>query len=154
MSEPGVRRDEVRLSSRCKAHPSTAQAGSSRSSQTNWLKPTECVFELVTAVGVQAVTQVNADQVQRTNWKPRQGQAGRHGVAERFVVLPKPGNASGGKDLSSRQAQYVVQDLEIGQPISSTMSSGTAKRIACQNKGVRAFYEKAESNGLCTSGDF
>ena len=46
----------------------------------------------------------------------REGQAGRLGVAERFVVPLKPGNAGGGKGLSSRQTQYVVKDLEIGQP--------------------------------------
>jgi len=45
----------------------------------------------------------------------REGQAGRPGMAERFVVPRKPGNA--GRDLSSRQTQYVVKDLEIGKPI-------------------------------------
>jgi len=40
-------------------------------------------------------------------------------VAERFVLPLKPGNAGGGKDLSSRQTQQVVRDLEIGQPINS-----------------------------------
>ena len=47
----------------------------------------------------------------------REGQAGRPGVAGTFVVPRKPGNAGGGKDLSSRQTQYVVKDLEIGKPI-------------------------------------
>jgi hypothetical protein len=49
----------------------------------------------------------------------REGQAGRPGVAERFVVLMKPGNAGEGRDLSSRQTQYAVRNLEIGQPINS-----------------------------------
>src|SRR5262245_16635488 len=41
----------------------------------------------------------------------REGQAGRCGVAERFVVPLKPGNAGGGRGLSSRQTQYVVRNL-------------------------------------------
>ena len=49
----------------------------------------------------------------------REGQAGRSGVAERFVVPRKPGNAGGGKDLSSRQTQNVAKDMEIGKPINS-----------------------------------
>jgi hypothetical protein len=46
----------------------------------------------------------------------REGQAGRAGVAERLVVLLKPGNAGEGRGLSSRPTQDVVRDLEIGQP--------------------------------------
>ena len=60
----------------------------------------------------------------------REGQAGRLGVAERFVVPLKPGNAGGGKGLSSRQTQYVVKDLEIGQPINSEECSETADGVA------------------------
>ena len=41
----------------------------------------------------------------------REGQAGRPGVAERFVVPLKPGNSVEGRDLSSRQTQYVGKDL-------------------------------------------
>jgi hypothetical protein len=47
----------------------------------------------------------------------REGQAGRPEVAERYAVPLKPGNAVGGN--SSRQTQYAVRDLEIGQPINS-----------------------------------
>jgi hypothetical protein len=60
----------------------------------------------------------------------REGQAGRPGVAERFVVPLKPGNSGGGKDLSSRQTQYVVKDLEIGKPINSENCSETAEGVA------------------------
>ncbi len=154
MSELGVRRDKAAFSSGCKAHPATAPAGSSRSSQggnelaeafgmrvTNWC-----------SARVQAATKVNAEQIsKRTMRRPtrqsfrgrlirlgyraklsaqtlrwdsggsmytrkayatrealwrgqskdqleaREGQAGRHGVAERFVVPLKLGNAGGGK---------------------------------------------------------
>ena len=49
----------------------------------------------------------------------REGQAWRSGVAERFVVPLKRVMPMEGRDLSSRQTQYVVKDLEIGQPINS-----------------------------------
>ena len=41
----------------------------------------------------------------------REGQAGRPGVAERFVVPRKPGNAGGGKGPQFKTAQDVVKDL-------------------------------------------
>ena len=51
----------------------------------------------------------------------REGQAGRFGVAERFVVPRKPGNSCvEGRDLSSRHAKDTARDMEIGQPINST----------------------------------
>ena len=49
----------------------------------------------------------------------REGQAGRPGVAERFAVPVKPGNAGGGKGPQFRTDAYVVKDMEIGQPINS-----------------------------------
>jgi hypothetical protein len=64
----------------------------------------------------------------------REGQAGRPGVAERFVVPLKPGNAGGGKGLSSRQTHYVVKDMEIGQPINSEKCSETADGVARETK--------------------
>jgi len=42
----------------------------------------------------------------------REGQAGRLGAESSHVPL-KPGNAGGGKDLSSRQTQQVVRDLRL-----------------------------------------
>src|SRR5450759_5965780 len=66
----------------------------------------------------------------------REGQAGRPGVAERFVLPLKPGNAGG--DLSSRQTHYVVKDLEIGQPINSEECSETADGVARESEGVKS----------------
>src|SRR6516225_9145334 len=59
----------------------------------------------------------------------RKGQAGRTGVAERPVVPMKPGNAGGGKGLSSRPTQDVVRDLEIGQPSNSEKRSEAADGV-------------------------
>jgi len=69
----------------------------------------------------------------------REGQVGRHGVAERFVLPLRPGNSGGGRDLSSRQTQQVVRDLEIGQPINSENCSETAEGVARESEG-RAGY--------------
>jgi hypothetical protein len=60
----------------------------------------------------------------------REGQAGRPGVAERFVVPRKPVTPVEGRDLSSRQTQYVVKDLEIGKPINSNKCSEAADGVA------------------------
>jgi hypothetical protein len=68
----------------------------------------------------------------------REGQAGRLGVAERFVVPLKPDNAGEGRDLSSRQTKYVVKDLEIGQPINSAECSETADGVARESKSVKS----------------
>jgi len=43
-----------------------------------------------------------------------------------------------GRDLSSRQTQYVVTDLEIGQPINSDLCSETADGVARESKGVES----------------
>ena len=42
-----------------------------------------------------------------------------------------------GRDLSSRQTQYVVKDMEIGQPINSKECSETADGVARESKGVK-----------------
>jgi len=73
----------------------------------------------------------------------REGQAGRLGVAERFVVPLKPGNAGGGKGPQSRQTQYVVKDLEIGQPINS----------ASVQKLQKALHAKAKARSLIREPD-
>ena len=44
----------------------------------------------------------------------REGQAGRLGVAERFVVPLKPGNAGGGKGPQFKTDAIRSEDLEIG----------------------------------------
>src|ERR1035437_2394789 len=43
-----------------------------------------------------------------------------------------------GRDLSSRQTQYVVKDLEIGQPINSDECSETADGVARESEGVKS----------------
>jgi hypothetical protein len=65
----------------------------------------------------------------------REGQAGRLGYAEGFVVPLKPGNAGKGRDLSSRRTQDVVRDLGIGQPINSEECSETADSVARESRG-------------------
>src|SRR6202023_3382269 len=40
-----------------------------------------------------------------------------------------------GRDLSSRRTQYVVRDLEIGQPINSEQRSETADGVARESEG-------------------
>src|SRR6202051_3013382 len=40
-----------------------------------------------------------------------------------------------GRDLSSRQTQQVVRDLEIGQPINSENCSETAEGVARESEG-------------------
>src|SRR5207249_9916473 len=40
-----------------------------------------------------------------------------------------------GRDLSSRRTQYVVRDLEIGQPINSDQCSETAEGVARESEG-------------------
>src|ERR1700680_1755832 len=40
-----------------------------------------------------------------------------------------------GRDLSSRRTQYVVRDLEIGQPINSERCSETAEGVARESEG-------------------
>ncbi len=43
-----------------------------------------------------------------------------------------------GRDLSSRQTQYVVKDREIGQPINSDECSETADGVARESEGVKS----------------
>jgi hypothetical protein len=65
----------------------------------------------------------------------REGQAGRLGYAEGFVVPLKVGNAGKGRDLSSRRTQDVVRDLGIGQPINSEECSEAADGVARESQG-------------------
>jgi len=59
----------------------------------------------------------------------REGQAGALGGGE-VRGTAEAGYAGGGKDLSSRQTQYVVKDLEIGKPINSNKCSEAADGVA------------------------
>src|SRR3981081_3942379 len=53
----------------------------------------------------------------------REGQAGRPGVAERFVVPRKPGNAGGGKGPQFKTDAIRGRTSEIGKPINSNKCS-------------------------------
>ena len=64
----------------------------------------------------------------------REGQAGRPGVAERFAVLLKPGNAGRRKGPPVQTDATVVRDLEIGQPINSENRSETAEALHAKAK--------------------
>jgi hypothetical protein len=44
----------------------------------------------------------------------REGQAGRFGVAERLVVLVKPGNSGGGKEPQFEMSVRSGEEREIG----------------------------------------
>src|SRR5258707_6505836 len=48
-----------------------------------------------------------------------------------------------GRDLSSRQTQYVGKDLEIGQPINSEECSETADGVARESEGVKSCPREA-----------
>src|SRR6266516_1680527 len=55
-----------------------------------------------------------------------------------------------GRDLSSRQMQYVVKDLEIGQPINSASVQKLQK--ALHAKQTREVLSESRMREICTSG--
>jgi hypothetical protein len=55
-----------------------------------------------------------------------------------------------GRDLSSRQAQDVVRDLEIGQPINSEECSDTADGVARERR--REVLSESRMREICMSG--
>ena len=65
----------------------------------------------------------------------REGQAGRLGVAERFVVPMKPGNAGGGKGPQFKTDARRGEGQEIGQPINSENCSETADGVTRESEG-------------------
>jgi hypothetical protein len=65
----------------------------------------------------------------------REGQAGRCGVAERLVVLRKPGNAGGGKGPQFKIDAISGKGQEIGQPINSIKSSETTDGVTRKSEG-------------------
>ena len=65
----------------------------------------------------------------------REGEAGRRGETERFVVPLKPENAGGGKGPQFKtDARRGEGPGEIGQPINSAKGSETADGVARQTK--------------------
>jgi len=80
----------------------------------------------------------------------REGQAGRPGVAERFVVPRKPGTPVEGRDLSSRQTQYVVKDLgDVGN-----LSNSNTMFRSCRWRYTRRreVLSRAGCGEICLSG--
>src|ERR1019366_983448 len=65
----------------------------------------------------------------------REGQAGRLGVTERPVVLPKPGNAGGGKGPWFKTDATSMKGQEIGKPIHSDKCSETADGVTRESEG-------------------
>ncbi len=55
-----------------------------------------------------------------------------------------------GGDLSSRRTQYVVRDLEIGQPINSEEGSETADGVTRERK--REVLSESRTREICMSG--
>ena len=76
-----------------------------------------------------------APPVRETQPETREGQAGPDGVADRPVVLTKPGNAGGGKGPEFQGEGTTSENEEIG------MSLTTPEKI---RKLQRAFYVKAK----------
>src|SRR6185312_3994342 len=72
-----------------------------------------------------------------TNVQPdtREGQAGRHRVAERPVVPGKPGNAGGGKGPWFKTSVRRSEEREIGQPGNSAECSEATDGAPCQSEG-------------------
>ena len=54
-----------------------------------------------------------------------------------------------GRDLSSRETQYVVKDMEIGQPINSKKCSETADGVARESKGVKSCARAGCGKSAC-----
>ena len=70
------------------------------------------------------------------NRTPARDRPGAPGVTERSAVPLKPGNAGGGEGTQFKTSvQYVVRDLEIGQPINSEKCSETADGVARESEG-------------------
>ena len=80
----------------------------------------------------------------------REGQAGRSGVAERFVVPRKPGNAGGGKGPQFKTDARRGEDLEIGQPINSEEGSETADGVTRDRR--REVLSESRMREICMSG--
>src|SRR5438445_4735000 len=67
------------------------------------------------------------------------GQAGRIGVTERFVLPLKPGNAGGGKGPQFKTNAASSEDVEIGQPSNYGECSEDADGVARESVGNVGF---------------
>src|ERR1700694_3146105 len=70
-----------------------------------------------------------------TNWMPARDRPGALGWRRGSLYRGSRVMPVEGRDLSSRQTQYVVRDLEIGQPINSERCSETADGVARESEG-------------------
>jgi hypothetical protein len=68
---------------------------------TKWLQPSISVSRIGDSASVQAATRKPQGVVSDDQPDAREGQVGRHGVAERSAVPLRPGNAGGGKGPST-----------------------------------------------------
>src|SRR5437899_12699807 len=68
----------------------------------------------------------------------REGQAGRPGVAERFVVPLKPGNAGGGKGPRFKTDAISGEGPGDWATYQLRECSGTAEGVARESKGVKS----------------
>ena len=68
----------------------------------------------------------------------REGQAGRSGVAERFVVLMKPGNAGGGKGPQLKTDAIRGEGPGDWATYQLRKCSETADGVARESKGVKS----------------
>jgi hypothetical protein len=78
------------------------------------------------------------------------GQAGCFGVAERFVVPKKPGNAGGGKGPQFKTNATSGKGQEIGQPINSEKCPETADGVTRER--WREFLSESRMRETCLSG--
>src|SRR5437016_11822582 len=102
--------------------------------------PSRCAGVLATACTQGKRTQhgkprgvVSDDQLEA-----REGQAGRPGVAERFVVLLKPGNAGGGKGPQFKTDAIRGEGPGHWATYQLRECSETAEGVARESKGVKS----------------
>src|SRR6266496_2422458 len=99
--------------------------------------PGRCAGVVATACTQGKRTQHGKPQGEVRDDQPdaREGQAGRPGVAERFVVPLKPGNAGAGKGPQFKTNAARSEDVEIGQPSNSGKCSEAADGVARESEG-------------------
>src|SRR5438045_5728606 len=99
--------------------------------------PGRCAGVLAAACTQGKRTQHGKPQGEVSDDQPnaREGQVGRHGWRRGSQYRGSRVTPVEGRDLSSRQTQQVVRDLEIGQPINSENCSETAEGVARESEG-------------------